>query len=213
MQLQLVPESDRNLILSAYKKVLQLIEDTRNATNPYFDKLHSFILELKAVLTVHSAVGGNEETKQVKHLLQIYSNRLSQPCRTIIIFCKLHGIEFEEINVSGAKGQQFTPKYKVGYVQNRTLKPLLGGKLDPEAAAVNEKLLSKSLLGPESDRNRILSPYKKVLQWIEDTKNATNPYFDELHSFILELKSVLTVDSSVVVKEVTKQSHAVLSKL
>ncbi|KAL8106800.1 hypothetical protein AgCh_023538 [Apium graveolens] len=33
----------------------------------------------------------------------------------------------------------------VGYVQNRTLKPLLGGKLDPEAAAINEKLLSKSL--------------------------------------------------------------------
>ncbi|XP_074333581.1 glutathione S-transferase T1-like [Apium graveolens] len=219
--------------------------------------------------------------------LQIYSNRLSQPCRAIIIFCKLHRIEFEEISVSVAKGQQFTPEYKVinpmgklpaivhgsyklferypsdiqkrakihsvldwhhsnlrqgevGYVQNRTLKPLLGGKLDPEAAVVNEKLLSKSLakiknfwlkgdgkfllgnfqpsiahlslvceimqlqLVPESDRNRILSPYKKVLQWIEDTRNATNPYFDELHSFILELKAVLTVDSSVVVNEVTK---------
>ncbi|XP_074334694.1 glutathione S-transferase T1-like isoform X1 [Apium graveolens] len=246
--------------------------------------------------------------------LQIYSNRLSQPCRAIIIFCKLHGIEFEEINISVAKGQQFTPEYKVinpmgklpaivhgsyklfeshailiylacsfpgvadhwypsdiqkkakihsvldwhhsnlrqgevGYVQNRTLKPLLGGKLDPEATAVNEKLLSKSLakienfwlkgdgkfllgnfqpsiadlslvceimqlqLVPESDRYRILSTYKKVLQWIEDTRNATNPYFDELHSFILELKVVLTVDGSVVVNEVTKQSHAALSKL
>ncbi|XP_074333889.1 glutathione S-transferase T1-like [Apium graveolens] len=86
---------------------------------------------------------------------------------------------------------------EVGYVQNRTLKPLFGGKFDPEAAAVNEKLLSKSLakieriqkllllgLGPESDRNRILSPYKKVLQWIEDTRNATNPYFDELHIYL-----------------------------
>ncbi|XP_074333592.1 glutathione S-transferase T1-like isoform X2 [Apium graveolens] len=68
-------------------------------------------------------------------------------------------------------------------------------------------------LVPESDRNRILSPFKKVLQWIEDIRNATNPYFDQLHSFILELEAVLTVDSSVVVKEVTKQSHAVLSKL
>lgn len=250
-----------------------------------------------------------------KMKLQIYSNRLSQPCRAIIIFCKLHGIEFEEIHVSVAKGQQFTPEYKVinpmgklpaivhgsyklfeshailiylacsfpgiadhwypsdiqkrakihsvldwhhsnlrqgeaGYVQNRTLRPLLGGKMDLEAAAVNEKLLSKSiakienfwlqgegkfLLGnfqpsiadlslvceimqlqlvPESDRNRILSPYKKVLQWIEDTRNATNPYFDEAHSFILELKAVLTADSSVGVNEETKQrSQAVRSKL
>ncbi|KAL8106837.1 hypothetical protein AgCh_023575 [Apium graveolens] len=34
---------------------------------------------------------------------------------------------------------------QVGYVQNRTLKPLLEGKLDREVVAVNEKLLSKSL--------------------------------------------------------------------
>lgn len=250
-----------------------------------------------------------------KMKLQIYSNRLSQPCRAIIIFCKLHGIEFEEIHVSVAKGQQFTPEYKVinpmgklpaivhgsyklfeshailiylacsfpgiadhwypsdiqkrakihsvldwhhanlrqgevGYVQNRTLRPLLGGKSDLETAAVSEKLLSKSLakienfwlkgdgkfllgnfepsiadlslvceimqlqLVPESDRNQILSPYKKVLQWIEDTRNATNPYFDEAHSFILELKAVLRADSSVGVNEETKQrSQAVRSKL
>ncbi|CAH1449639.1 unnamed protein product [Lactuca virosa] len=33
----------------------------------------------------------------------------------------------------------------------------------------------------EKDYRRILSPYKKVLQWIKDTKNATAPYFDEIH--------------------------------
>lgn len=33
----------------------------------------------------------------------------------------------------------------------------------------------------EKDYLRILSPYKKVLQWIKDTKNATAPYFDEIH--------------------------------
>ncbi|KAI3496479.1 hypothetical protein L1887_38843 [Cichorium endivia] len=33
----------------------------------------------------------------------------------------------------------------------------------------------------EKDFRRLLSPYKKVLQWIEDTKNATAPYFDEVH--------------------------------
>ncbi|WOG85851.1 hypothetical protein DCAR_0105044 [Daucus carota subsp. sativus] len=247
--------------------------------------------------------------------LQIYSNRLSQPCRAVIIFCKLNGIEFEEIDVSLAKGQQFKAEFKAinpmarvpaivhgsyklfeshailiylactfpgvpdhwypadiqqrakihsvldwhhsnlrlgeaGYVLDSRLRPLLGGKLNLEAAAVNEKLLSKSLakietfwlrgdgkflLGnfqpsiadlslvceimqleivPEIDRNRILSPHKKVLQWMEDTKNATNPYFDELHSFILELKAVLKADSSVGVTEETKQrSQAVLSKL
>ncbi|CAK7335522.1 unnamed protein product [Dovyalis caffra] len=33
----------------------------------------------------------------------------------------------------------------------------------------------------ETDRTRILGPYKKVQQWVEDTKNATKPHFDEVH--------------------------------
>nr|GEY14645.1 glutathione S-transferase T1-like [Tanacetum cinerariifolium] len=37
----------------------------------------------------------------------------------------------------------------------------------------------------EKDHDRILSPYKKVVQWIEDTKGATTPHFDEVHGAIL----------------------------
>ncbi|WCJ26263.1 Glutathione S-transferase T1 [Euphorbia peplus] len=37
----------------------------------------------------------------------------------------------------------------------------------------------------EEDRNRILGPFKKVQQWVEDTKNATSPHFNEVHEAIL----------------------------
>ncbi|PIN02494.1 Glutathione transferase [Handroanthus impetiginosus] len=36
----------------------------------------------------------------------------------------------------------------------------------------------------ESERERILGPHKRILKWIEDTKNAIEPYFDEIHSIM-----------------------------
>ncbi|CAN6579155.1 unnamed protein product [Malus baccata var. baccata] len=41
----------------------------------------------------------------------------------------------------------------------------------------------------EKDRNRILGPHKRVLQWIEDTKNATRPHFDEVHEVLFRAKT------------------------
>ena len=43
----------------------------------------------------------------------------------------------------------------------------------------------------EKDRNRILGPYKKVQQWIENTRNATQPHFDEVHKIIMKAKEKL----------------------
>ncbi|KAK7318255.1 hypothetical protein RJT34_02954 [Clitoria ternatea] len=98
-----------------------------------------------------------------------------------------------------------TPPFAVNYATNTVLGPALGRPLNPKAAAEAEKVLLSSLstledvwlngdghfllggLQPsladlsmvcelmqlevldEKDRSRILSPYKKVLQWIEDT--------------------------------------------
>ncbi|GKE86379.1 glutathione S-transferase T1-like protein [Tanacetum coccineum] len=44
------------------------------------------------------------------------------------------------------------------------------------------ELLSKK------DHDRILSPYKKVLQWIEDTKSAMAPHFDEVHGILFKVQ-------------------------
>lgn len=38
----------------------------------------------------------------------------------------------------------------------------------------------------EEERNRILGPYKKVQQWIENVKAAMNPHFDEVHQHLLD---------------------------
>ncbi|KZV36274.1 hypothetical protein F511_14292 [Dorcoceras hygrometricum] len=43
----------------------------------------------------------------------------------------------------------------------------------------------------EKDRERILGPHKRILKWIEDLKNATEPHFDELHSIMLPVREKL----------------------
>ncbi|XP_026409421.1 glutathione S-transferase T1-like [Papaver somniferum] len=247
--------------------------------------------------------------------LKVYCFRMSQPSRAILIFCKVNGINFEEITVDLTKGEHKLPEYKEinpfgqvpsivdgdlklfeshailtyiacafpgvadhwypsdvakfpclgtllsvfnplskkkSYVAKRAkihsvldwhhsnlrrgaapfclhtvMGPLLGIPTSPEAAAEAEKILisslsqlesvwlnenGKFLLGNsqpsiadlslvceimefeilyEKDRVRVLSPFKKVLKWIEDTRIATSPHFEEVHKVLLAAKSEL----------------------
>ncbi|CAL0312658.1 unnamed protein product [Lupinus luteus] len=224
--------------------------------------------------------------------LKLYVDRLSQPSRAILIFCKANGIDFQEIKVEIFKRQHLSPEFQainplqklpaivhgsfklfeshsiliyiasafpgvanhwyptdltkrakihsvldwhhlnlrhgaVIYLRN-SLAPVLGLPLNQEAAAEGEKILVSSLStieniwlqgnGPyllgsfqpsiadlslvceimqleilnEKDRDRILGPYKKVLQWIESTRNATKPHFDEVHNLLYKLKVKLS---------------------
>ncbi|XP_039056919.1 glutathione S-transferase T1-like [Hibiscus syriacus] len=43
--------------------------------------------------------------------LKVYSYRRSQPVRAVIIFCKVNGIEFEEVRVDIAKREHCTPEF------------------------------------------------------------------------------------------------------
>ncbi|KAI3453700.1 hypothetical protein Pfo_010363 [Paulownia fortunei] len=224
--------------------------------------------------------------------LKVYADRMSQPSRAVIIFCKLNGIDFEEVKIDLSRRQHLTPEFReinpmkqvpaivdgrfklfeshavliylagvfpgvadhwypadlfkrakihsvldwhhsnlrhgaATYILNSTLGPALGLPLNPEAAAEGEKLLTASLkkiesvwlkgngrflLGSfqpsiadlslvceimqlevvdEKERERILGPHQRVLKWIEDTKNATRPHFDEVHSVLLKVKEKL----------------------
>uniref|UniRef100_A0A2P2JMZ7 glutathione transferase n=1 Tax=Rhizophora mucronata TaxID=61149 RepID=A0A2P2JMZ7_RHIMU len=58
------------------------------------------------------------------------------------------------------------------------------------------ELMQLEILDDE-DRNRLLGPHKKVQQWIESTKKATRPHFDELHRTLYEAKEKLQKQSSV----------------
>ncbi|GJV34685.1 glutathione S-transferase T1-like protein [Tanacetum coccineum] len=220
--------------------------------------------------------------------LKVYVDRMSQPSRAVLLFCKVNGIEFEEILVNIGKNKHITPEFKeinpmyqlpalvdgdfklfeshailiylscafpgvashwypsdlskrsklhsvldwhhtnlrrgsVELVFNTTLGPLKGLPQNAEAAKEGEKLLVKSLTKLENfwlkdgrflvgssqpsiadislvceimqlellskkDHDRILSPYKKVLQWIEDTKSATAPHFDEVHGILFKVQ-------------------------
>ncbi|RAL44381.1 hypothetical protein DM860_011658 [Cuscuta australis] len=40
----------------------------------------------------------------------------------------------------------------------------------------------------DKEKERIMSPYKKVLKWVDDTKKATEPHFDEAHTALFIVK-------------------------
>ncbi|XP_020599944.1 glutathione S-transferase T1-like [Phalaenopsis equestris] len=229
--------------------------------------------------------------------LKVYANRLSQPSRAIIIFCKVNGVDFEEISIDLLKGEHKSPEYKeinpmaqvpaivddglklseshtilryiaetspgvpdnwypadfisrakvnsildwhhsnlrvssVTFVMNTVLAPKFGRTMNPQAAAEAEKSLSSSLsiiesmwlngdaefflgnpkpsiadlslvceitqseLWREGDRERILRPHPKILQWVENVKKATNPYFDEVHEALYKMKALLKAKQS-----------------
>ncbi|KAL5551662.1 hypothetical protein UlMin_001838 [Ulmus minor] len=222
--------------------------------------------------------------------LKVFVDRLSQPARAILIFCKVNGIEFEEVSVDIAKREHVKPEYKAinpmgkvpaiaygdfqlfeshailiflaglfgvpdhwypadiyqraktqcvldwhhsnlrsgaaPYIYNTVLAPVFGVPTNPQAAAQADKLLAASLsqieslwlkgdgtflhgaaqpsiadlslvcelmqleLVDEKDRERILGPHKKILEWIENTKNATKPHFDEVSGKLYQAKAI-----------------------
>ncbi|XP_023752055.1 glutathione S-transferase T1 [Lactuca sativa] len=218
-------------------------------------------------------------------VLKVYADRLSQPSRSVLLFCKVIGIDFEEIQVEVLKNQRFSPEYKainpmsqvpaivdghlklfeshailiylscsfpgvannwypsdvskrakihsvldwhhsnlhrgsVGLILNTIMAPK-GFPSSPQAAKEAEKILMKSLnkletfwlkdgsflvgsskpsiadislvcdimqlqLLSDKDFDRILSPYKKVVEWIQDTISATAPHFHEVHGLLFK---------------------------
>ncbi|PHT57906.1 Glutathione S-transferase T1 [Capsicum baccatum] len=221
--------------------------------------------------------------------LKLYVDRMSQPSRAVIIFCKLNGIDFEEVRINLSKREQLSPEFKeinpmkqvpaimdgrfklseshailkylacafpgiadhwypadlykrakvdsvldwhhsnlrpgaAAYVFSTVLAPSFGLTLNPQAAAEAEKVLLTSLAKIESvwlqkkgqfllgsgqpsiadlslvcelmqlevldekDCERIIGPYKRVLKWIDDTKNAMQPHFQEVHVILFKAK-------------------------
>ncbi|KAI3823632.1 hypothetical protein L1987_05072 [Smallanthus sonchifolius] len=218
--------------------------------------------------------------------VKAYADRMSQPSRAVLIFCKINVIDFEEILVDISKNQQFSPEYKAinpmyqvpaivdgqfklfeshailiyiccafpgvashwypsdltkrakihsvldwhhsnlrrgsaGLVFNTLLAQLDSHQSYPQVVNQAEGILLRSLsrlenfwlkdgrflvgssqpsiadislvceimqleLLNEKDRDRILSPFKKVVQWIEDTKIATAPHFDDVHGVLFK---------------------------
>ncbi|KAL5551658.1 hypothetical protein UlMin_001834 [Ulmus minor] len=230
--------------------------------------------------------------------LKVFVDRLSQPARAILIFCKMNGIEFEEVSLDITKREHMKPEFKAinpmgqvpaivygdfqlfeshailiflaglfgvpdhwypadiyqraktqcvldwhhsnlrsgaaPYVYHSVLapvfdafSPVFGDTTNPQAAAQADKLLGASLsqieslwlkgdgtflhgaaqpsiadlslvcelmqlqLVDEKDRERILGPHKKIMEWIENTKNATKPHFDEVSERLYQVKAML----------------------
>ncbi|ERM95091.1 hypothetical protein AMTRI_Chr07g30630 [Amborella trichopoda] len=44
--------------------------------------------------------------------LRVYTDRMSQPSRAVIIFCKTNGIDFEEVRIDISKRQHLQPEFK-----------------------------------------------------------------------------------------------------
>ncbi|XP_039133673.1 glutathione S-transferase T1-like [Dioscorea cayenensis subsp. rotundata] len=242
--------------------------------------------------------------------LKVYTDRMSQPSRAIIIFCKMNRIDFEEVRIDLAKAQQRSPEFQeinpmrqvpaivdgrfklfeshailrylvctfpgvpdnwypadvsnrarieaildwhhsnlrrgsASLVFNSVLAPKFGLPLNLEAAKEAEKILdssiskiegiwlkgnSKFLLGnfqpsiadlslvceimqlellDKKDRERILNPHKKILQWIENVKVATNPHFEEVHAVLYKVRAKLHSNPSSISGESIKSGPKV----
>ncbi|KAJ0638212.1 putative glutathione transferase [Helianthus annuus] len=44
--------------------------------------------------------------------MKVYVDRMSQPSRAVLIFCKVNGIDYEEILVDISKHNHVAPEYK-----------------------------------------------------------------------------------------------------
>ncbi|KAL3498828.1 hypothetical protein ACH5RR_041560 [Cinchona calisaya] len=226
-------------------------------------------------------------------MLKLFVDRMSQPSRALLIFCKVNGIDFEEVTIELFKRHHLSPEYEainpmkqvpaievdgefklfeshailrflacafpgvadhwypadlfkraqidsvldwhhsnlrrgsVGVLLNTTFGPAFGLPLNPQAAAEAEKTLSSSLARIESFwlkgdgkfllgssepsiadlslvceimelealdeklHERILGPHEKVRKWVDNTRNATQPHFDEIHAVLFQAKERL----------------------
>ncbi|KAK9927226.1 hypothetical protein M0R45_024419 [Rubus argutus] len=59
----------------------------------------------------------------------------------------------------------------------------------------------------EQDRSRILGPHKKVLEWIENTKTATRPHFEEVHQVLYRAKARFQEQRSMGSNNMTNSSN------
>ncbi|WCJ26260.1 Glutathione S-transferase T1 [Euphorbia peplus] len=70
--------------------------------------------------------------------------------------------------------------------------PFLLGENQPSIADLSLACLVMELeLVDDENRERILGPHKKIQQWIEDTRYAMRPYFDEVHKTVFKSKARL----------------------
>ncbi|QHN97195.1 Superoxide dismutase [Cu-Zn] [Arachis hypogaea] len=65
-----------------------------------------------AAAIISSSQCFQKESKKEKILkVKVYADRMSQPSRAVLIFCKVNGIEFDEIRVEISKRQQLSPEF------------------------------------------------------------------------------------------------------
>ncbi|KAG5029950.1 hypothetical protein JHK87_013464 [Glycine soja] len=183
--------------------------------------------------------------------LKVYADRMSQPSRAVLIFCRFNGIDFEEIKVDISKRHHLSPEFrevnplqKVPAIVHGSFNlseshailvylasafPGIADHWYPSDLYRRAKIISvmdwhhsnlrhgadlsmvcelmQLEVLDEKDRSRILSPYKKVLQWIEDTRTATNPHFEEVHNILYRAKKKFEQQRSRVAETGTEPSN------
>ncbi|CAA2968825.1 glutathione S-transferase T1-like [Olea europaea subsp. europaea] len=88
--------------------------------------------------------------------------------------------------------------------------PFLLGNSQPSIADLSLACEVMQLeLVETKDRDRILSHHNRILKWVEDTKSAAAPHFEELHSLMSPAKEKLLSLKSLATKEA--ESHGKLA--
>ncbi|KAI8569517.1 hypothetical protein RHMOL_Rhmol02G0284700 [Rhododendron molle] len=151
--------------------------------------------------------------------LKIYGHRMSQPARAVYIFCNHAILRYlacafpgvpdhwlvQAVALAPKLGRPPNPQVaaeaekllcesleKIETVWLKESGPFLLGNSEPSIADLSLvcEIMQLEVLD-EKDIDRILGPRKIVQQWMEDTKNATKPHFEEIHGLLYETKAEL----------------------
>jgi glutathione S-transferase len=63
-------------------------------------------------ISVLKTFSDTQNRRKKKMKLKVYADRMSQPSRAVLIFCKVNEIQFDEILISLGKRQQLSPEFK-----------------------------------------------------------------------------------------------------
>ncbi|PIN02495.1 Glutathione S-transferase [Handroanthus impetiginosus] len=138
---------------------------------------------------IHSVLDWHHSNLRVVQIIVSYSFDTDESCVFGYIFNSAIAIERGlPLNLQAAAKEEKLLSESLAKIESYWLQgdgPFLLGNEKPsiiDLSLVCEVMQPEA--ADESEHERILSPHKRILKWIEDTKNATTPYFDEIHSIM-----------------------------
>ncbi|XP_020260617.1 glutathione S-transferase T1-like [Asparagus officinalis] len=137
---------------------------------------------------------------KINAILDWHHSNLRHGAETFAIYSTLAPLFGLRLNSQAAKEGEKLLMSSLSKIESLWLKgdaKFLLGNLQPSIADLSLVCEIMELeVVDDAHRQRILGPHKKIVQWIENVKNYTNPHFEQVHEALYEVKKTLQSKSS-----------------